>query len=160
MPTTMLEVQSPAFAEGSKIPERYTGEGDDVSPPLRWPHLPPGTAELALIVDDPDAPTPQPWVHWVIYKIPADAEGLPEGIPAGEFVDSPTGALQGRNTWGSLQYRGPLPPKGHGPHRYHFTLYALDAALELRAGLDKDALLRAISGHVLATGILIGTYER
>jgi Raf kinase inhibitor-like YbhB/YbcL family protein len=157
-----MTIQSTAFAPNGAIPKKFTGEGEDVSPALSWSNLPPGTKELALICDDPDAPTPQPWVHWVIYKIPADAKGLDEGIPRVARPPKPAGAVQGPNTWDedNIGYRGPMPPKGHGVHHYHFKLYALDAQLDLAAGLDKEALLKAIKGHVLATAQVTGTYQR
>ena len=157
-----IEVTSTAFANHQAIPKKYTGEGADVSPPLAWSNLPAGTAELALICDDPDAPTPEPWVHWVIYKIPAAEKNLPEGVARTAQLSLPAGALQGKNSWPSenIGYRGPMPPPGHGTHHYHFTLYALAAKLDVRPGLDKKALLAKIAGNVLAEGRLTGTYER
>lgn len=158
-----ISIRSQAFAAGQPIPQKYTGDGADVSPPLEWQDLPAGTQELALVCDDPDAPTAEPWVHWVIYKILADVRELPEGVPAAAQLKSPAGAVQGNNSWTSgnrIGYRGPAPPPGHGVHHYRFRLYALDAALNVKAGLDKKALLKAISGHVLAEGELIGTYQR
>lgn len=157
-----IQVTSTAFAEGKVIPKKYTGEGEDVPPPLAWSNLPEGTKQIALICDDPDAPGPQPWVHWVIYNLPADATGLPEGVPRGPRLKAPAGGLQGKNSWDSdnIGYRGPLPPKGHGRHRYYFKLYALDVQLSLEPGLSKDALLKKIEGHVLAQGQLMSTYER
>ncbi len=155
-----ITVQSKAFGPNQPIPKRYTGEGEDVSPPLSWSGVPEGTKELALIVDDPDAPVAEPWVHWVIYKIPDGVRELPEGIPATEKVSNPAGAVQGKNTWPAIGYKGPMPPKGHGVHHYHFKLYALDATLDLKPGLDKKALLKAMSGHILAEGELVGTYQR
>ncbi|MBV8487273.1 MAG: YbhB/YbcL family Raf kinase inhibitor-like protein, partial [Planctomycetaceae bacterium] len=119
-----------------------------------------GTQELAIIVDDPDAPTPQPWVHWVLYKIPATESALPEGTHAKPAPGFPAGALQGKNSWGSIGYRGPEPPRGHGVHHYHFKIYALDGALNVTAGLDKPGLLRAMKGHILEEAELVGTYER
>jgi Raf kinase inhibitor-like YbhB/YbcL family protein len=157
-----IQLTSPAFQEGARIPKQYTGEGQDVSPPLAWSGLPEGTRELALICDDPDAPTPEPWVHWVIYKI-SPTTGLPEGLAKTPTLKEPPGALQGRNSWTSGQtagYRGPLPPPKSGPHRYFFKLYALDAAVTLAPGANKAALLKAIDGHVLGEGRLMGTYER
>jgi Raf kinase inhibitor-like YbhB/YbcL family protein len=145
-------LSSHAFEPGGTIPKRHTGEGQAVSPPLAWSGLPEGTRELALVCDDPDAPTSKPFVHWVLYKIPADRSGLPEG--------SAGGALEGRNDFGGTGYGGPMPPRGHGAHRYRFKVYALDAELEVVAGLTRDELLRAIEGHVLAEGELVGTYER
>ena len=157
-----MEIKSPAFSSGQTIPRRYTGQGDDVSPALNWSALPDGTKELALICDDPDAPSPQPWVHWVIYKIPPAAGGLREALPRSAQLTQPTGALQGKNSWPSdnIGYRGPLPPPGHGLHHYHFKLFALDAALDLKPGMDKATLLKAMQGHILAQAELIGTYQR
>src|SRR5262245_20727894 len=114
-----VTIRATAFAEGQKIPRRHTGDGEDLSPALSWSSVPAKTKELALTVDDPDALRDQPWVHWVIYKIPALAEGLPEGLAQSIHPDEPRGAVQGRNTWGTLGYRGPAPPKGHGEHHYH-----------------------------------------
>jgi Raf kinase inhibitor-like YbhB/YbcL family protein len=148
-----IEVSSPAFEPGGAIPQKYTGEGRDVSPPLIWEGLPDETKEIALICDDPDAPTPNPWVHWVVYKIPADVMGFREGSTQGEV-------LEGKNDFGTLGYGGPMPPKGHGVHHYYFKVYALDTELEVAAGLTKEQLLEAIEGHVLDEGELVGTYER
>jgi Raf kinase inhibitor-like YbhB/YbcL family protein len=155
-----LTVRSPAFSEGKPIPRRHTGDGEDLSPPLSWSGVPSTARELALILDDPDAPTSEPWVHWVIYKLPAATEGLPEGVPPLPRPGTIPGALQGRNSWNSAGYRGPAPPKGHGVHRYFFKLYALDLALDLTEGLDKARLLKAIAGHVVAEAELMGTYQR
>jgi Raf kinase inhibitor-like YbhB/YbcL family protein len=147
-----IEVSSPAFESGATIPKRHTGEGEDVSPPLKWSSLPQGTKEIAIICDDPDAPTQKPFVHWVAYKIPAIRRGLPEG--------STEGALEGTNDFDEVGYDGCMPPRGHGVHHYHFKVYALDIELDTPAGLSKDELLEAIEGHVLDEGELIGTYER
>jgi hypothetical protein len=158
-----IKLTSPAFDQGKPIPKKHTGEGADVSPPLEWSGLPQGTKELALVCDDPDAPRKEPWVHWVIYKIPADSKGLPEGVDPAARPKQPPGALNGRNSWPkdeNLGYRGPMPPKGHGRHRYFFKLYALDQALDVQSGLTKEELLQKISGRVLAVGELMGTYER
>lgn len=155
-----MKITSPAFAHGSPMPARYTGDGQDLSPPLAWSDLPAGTVELALICDDPDAPRPQPWVHWVIYKIPASATGLGEGIASSEDLTSPPGAMQGLNTWPAVGYRGPAPPRGHGVHHYRFHLYALDKALPLQPRMTKAQLLEAMRGHVLAEAELVGTYQR
>ena len=147
-----ISVSSPAFGADDAIPRRYTGEGEDVSPPLEWTVLPEGTRELALICDDPDAPTDRPFVHWVVYKIPADRRGLPEG--------GAEEALEGRNDFGATGYGGCMPPRDHGVHHYHFKVYALDAELDADPGLSKDELLAAIQGHVLDEGELVGTYTR
>lgn len=155
-----INVQSSAFDAGEQIPTAHTGDGADSSPPLSWSGIPEGTRELALICDDPDAPTEDPWVHWVIYKLPATATSLPANVPAAESLETPAGARQGRNSFGNTGYGGPAPPKGHGVHHYHFKLYALDAELELAPGATKEQLLDAMQGHVLAQGELVGTYER
>jgi len=155
-----MTIRSDAFDDGRAIPRRYGEDGEDVSPPLTWSGQPEGTRELALIVDDPDAPTPEPWVHWVLYKVPADVQALPEGLPQTPTLTTPPGALQGKNSWGGTGYRGPAPPRGHGVHHYHFRLYALDTPLQAARGLDKGGLLRAMQGHILAQAELIGTYER
>jgi Raf kinase inhibitor-like YbhB/YbcL family protein len=157
-----IQVTSSAFTQGSEIPAKHTGEGADVSPPLAWSNLPEKTKELALICDDPDAPG-STWVHWVIYKIPADAKGLPEKVARKPELADPAGAVQGKNSWtdgNDIGYRGPMPPPGHGVHHYHFKLYALDAPLDAAPGLDKKGLLAKMKTHILAEGELIGTYER
>jgi Raf kinase inhibitor-like YbhB/YbcL family protein len=158
--TMSIRITSTAFESGQPIPRKYTGEGQDVSPALSWQGVPAGTKELALIVDDPDAPTPQPFVHWVIYKIPPTMSGLPEGVATDVSPSEPAGAMQGRNDFKKTGYGGPMPPKGHGTHHYHFKLYALDKPLNVQPGLDKAALLAAMKGSVIAEGELIGTYER
>jgi Raf kinase inhibitor-like YbhB/YbcL family protein len=158
-----ITLTSTAFKEGQPIPVKHTGEGEDLSPPLAWTGVPAGTKELALICDDPDAPTPQPWVHWVLYKVPPTVTSLGEGVPAKPKLDQPPGALQGKNSWPTgrtIGYRGPLPPKGHGQHRYFFRVYALDIQLKLEAGASKESLLEEMQGHVLAQGQLMGTYSR
>lgn len=155
-----MTVTSTAFDMNQPIPRRYTDEGQNMSPPLAWSGAPEGTRQYALIVDDPDAPRPQPWVHWVLYAIGPNCTHLPEGIPPAERVSDPPGLLQGTNSWDKTGYGGPAPPAGHGVHHYHFKLYALDSALELAPGLTKEALVKAIDGHVLAEAELIGTYSR
>ena len=158
-----IKITSSAFASGQQIPKKYTGEGDDVSPPLAWSDLPERTQELVLICDDPDAPTHDPWVHWVIYKLPVNLTGLPEGVAKQARLKNPAGVLQGQNSWPkgeNIGYRGPMPPRGHGTHHYHFTLYALEAKLPVEPGLDKKTLLQEIENHVLGKGELVGTYQR
>jgi Raf kinase inhibitor-like YbhB/YbcL family protein len=156
-----IQLSSDAFQPGAAIPRRYTADGEDVSPPLKWTGVPQNTRELALIVEDPDAPQPEPFVHWVMYKIPGDATGLPESVPAQPQLKSPASALQGQNSFKKkIGYGGPKPPPGHGTHHYHFRVYALDEPLEVRSGLDNKALMAAMSGHILDQGELVGTYER
>lgn len=155
-----LTIQNSAFANQTRIPKRFTGDGEDVSPELLWSGVPANTKELSLICDDPDAPTPQPWVHWVIFKIPAKATGLREHIPTTGSLSEPAGALQGVNSSNEIGYRGPAPPRGHGVHHYHFKLYALNTALAIAAGANKKTLLAAMEGHIVAQAELVGTYER
>jgi Raf kinase inhibitor-like YbhB/YbcL family protein len=158
-----IEITSTAFAPGERIPVKHTGEGEDVSPPLAWTGVPEGARELVLICDDPDAPTEEPWVHWLMYKIPPDANGLPEGVPTEARLKEPSGALQGKNSWPTGQtvgYRGPMPPPGHGVHRYYFRLYALEGKLVIEPGVDKNTLLQEMSDHAVDQGELMGTYER
>lgn len=160
VPTMTITIRSAAFAAGQPIAKRHTGDGEDVSPGLSWTGVPDNAKELALIMDDPDAPTPEPWVHWVIYKLPVTTTGLPEGVPATPQMSEPAGALQGKNSWPTVGYRGPAPPRGHGVHHYHFKVYALDTVLDVAAGLDKKQLLDKMRGHVMAEGELVGTYAR
>src|SRR3954452_20754605 len=155
-----MTLRSDAFAGGEAIPRRYTEDGQDLSPPLTWGSPPEGPRELELIVGDPDAPRAEPWVHWVLYKVPPDVRTLTEGLPKTPRVSVPPGAIKGKNSWGPDGYRGPAPPKGHGTHHYHFRLYALDAPLAAAQGLDKAGLLREMQGHVLGEAELFGTNER
>lgn len=158
----VFRLTSTAFAEGQSIPQKYTGEGADLSPPLSW-SLPAMGApilakEFALICEDPDAPGGT-WVHWVVYKIPAAATGLPEDFARSDpQPPGLEGVLQGKNSFGETGYGGPMPPPGDAKHRYFFRLYVLNSELPLESGLDQAALLEAIEGHILAEGELIGTY--
>lgn len=151
-----LTISSPAFKEGDRIPTKYTCEGQDVSPPLAWSEPPAGTRSLALIVDDPDAPGGV-FTHWVLFNIPAESRELPPAVPT--QAELATGARQGTNDFGKIGYGGPCPPPGR-PHRYQFTLYALDQSLDLKGGVSKKQLLSAMQGHILAQGRLTGTYQR
>lgn len=155
-PEAKITLSSPAFPEGQPIPDAYTRDADDASPPLEWTNPPDGTQSFALICDDPDAPRGT-WVHWVIFNIPAGLRSLEEGVPArGTLAD---GARQGRNDFGSVGYGGPAPPPGPA-HRYFFKLYALDVMLDLPAGATKNQLEQQMKGHILARGQLIGKYGR
>ncbi|MBN2308963.1 MAG: YbhB/YbcL family Raf kinase inhibitor-like protein [Candidatus Hydrogenedentes bacterium] len=151
-----LALSSPSFAEGQPIPKKHTGEGPDLSPPLAWGDPPAGTHGFALIADDPDAPVGT-WVHWVIYGIPSATRALPEGMPANATLAD--GTMQGKSDFGTIGYGGPMPPPGK-PHRYFFKFYALDGQLELVPGMSKKALVKAMEGHILAEGQLMGTYKR
>jgi Raf kinase inhibitor-like YbhB/YbcL family protein len=152
---TPLELTSPAFAPGEAIPAKYTCDGEGVSPPLQWGNLPEGTRSLALISDDPDAPSGT-WVHWVIYNLPPETGALPEAIPPEPTL--PDGSRNGNNSLDSLGYFGPCPPSGS--HRYFFKLYALDTVLDLPSGASKEQLLEAMEGHIVAQAELMGQYSR
>jgi Raf kinase inhibitor-like YbhB/YbcL family protein len=152
-----LRITSTAFADGARIPAKYTCEGEDLSPPLEWSGVPQGTKSLVLIVDDPDAPDPKAprmtWVHWVLYDLPPDAHGLAEGVSA-----LPPGAKSGLNDWKRTGYGGPCPPIGR--HRYFHKLYALDTKLSGLAKPTKANVEAAMRGHVLAEAQLMGTYQK
>lgn len=151
-----IQLESAAFTEGAAIPTKYTCDGANVSPALKWKDVPPGTRSLALIADDPDAPAGT-WVHWVLYGVPPSLTELPEGVAATGTVLG--GTMQGTNDFKKVGYGGPCPPRGN-PHRYFFKIYALDAELSMKAGATKSDLVRAMEGHILAQGQLMGTYKR
>ena len=148
-------IKSPAFVPGGKIPGKYTCDGMDISPPLTWTSGPEGTKTFALICDDPDAPMGT-WVHWVLFNLPADITEFRENVPPERELES--GAKQGMNDFRKIGYGGPCPPGG--VHRYFFKLYALDTEINLEAGATKAELLKAMEGHILAEGQIIGRYER
>ena len=152
-----MEIISSAFTPGGSIPKLYTCEGRNISPPLAWSGIPAGAKSLVLIVDDPDAPDPaaprMTWVHWLLYNLPADSDGLGEAI--GEL---PPGTLDGLNDWKRTGYGGPCPPIGR--HRYFHKLYALDVVLPDLQTPDKKGLEHAMQGHIVAEAQLIGTYQK
>jgi len=154
-----LVLKSAAFSEGGVIPLKYTCEGDDIAPPLEWQGVPENTQSLVLIVDDPDAPDPEAprmtWVHWVVYNLPADVRGLPEGAAADIL---PVGTQQGVNDWHHQAYGGPCPPIGR--HRYFHKLYALDIVLEDMQAPTKAQVEAAMQGHIIAQAELVGTYKK
>jgi Raf kinase inhibitor-like YbhB/YbcL family protein len=150
-----FQIQSDVFEAGGPIPGKFSCDGQDVSPPLSWSGLPPGTQTLALVMEDPDAPAGI-WVHWVLYNIPSDLSGLPEGVPADAELSD--GSLSGVNSWGRNGYGGPCPPAG--THRYFFRLYALESHIGLESGATKEQLLNAMQGHVLGQAEVMGTYGR
>jgi len=150
-----FQIKSTAFEHGGNIPKKYTCDGADVSPPLSWTSPPEATKSLALICDDPDAPMGT-WVHWVLFGLPPDTRELPEGVSTQEVL--PDGSKQGTTDFGRVGYGGPCPPSG--THRYYFKLYALNANPDLRPGLTKEELLKAIEKNILAQAELMGRYQR
>jgi len=150
-----IKIASTAFDDGGLIPPKYTCDGADISPPLHWEDVPEGTKSIALICDDPDAPMGT-WVHWVLFNLSAETRELAENIPPDRTL--PNGARQGTSDFGRIGYGGPCPPSG--THRYFFKIYALDAQIDLAAGAKKAQLLKAVEGHILDQGQLIGKYKR
>src|SRR5215475_668210 len=155
--TVNIQITSDAFLEGETIPEKYTCDGDDLSPDLRWNDIPPGAKSLALICEDPDAPSGM-FTHWVLYNLPPTVAELPEGVSAEERLTN--GAIQGQNDFKRIGYGGPCPPPRDSAHRYFFRLYALDTELQLQAGARREDLVLAMENHVLARGHLMGAYQR
>jgi Raf kinase inhibitor-like YbhB/YbcL family protein len=146
-----LKLTSPAFKHHERIPDKYTGDAQDVSPPLEWTGVPHGTKAFAVVLHDPDAPLVDGFTHWVLYGISGDASGLPEG--GGD------GLKEGLNSVGSPGYMGPAPPPNHGTHHYYFWVYALDDDIDLGPGLDRRALLDRIEDHVIEQARLVGTFS-
>jgi hypothetical protein len=154
--TMPLELESPDFISGGIIPKQFTCDGTDISPALEWKDPPGATQSFALIADDPDAPVGT-WVHWVLLDLPANARTLGQNVRKIEQLAD--GSRQGRNDFGKIGYGGPCPPPGK-PHRYSFKLYALDTKLDLKPGVTKNDVERAMQGHVLAQGEWMGRYSR
>jgi Raf kinase inhibitor-like YbhB/YbcL family protein len=150
-----ITVTSQAFQNMQPIPPKYTCDGQDISPPIAWKDVPPETKSIVLICDDPDAPVGT-WTHWVCYGIPATVDSLPEDVPKKDSL--PVGGCQGINSWLKLGYGGPCPPSG--PHRYFFKVLALDVAMNLPSGKNRKDIEKAMRGHVIGQGELIGTYQR
>lgn len=150
-----MQVTSDAFQDGERIPSRHTGEGQDVSPPLRWSGVPDGTQAFAVICHDPDAPVVADgaygFVHWVLYNIPGSLSALPEGI---------TEHTNGMTSFGKPAYGGPMPPPGHGTHRYYFWVLALSQNAKLDPGITLSQLLAEVEPHVLGMNRVVGTYSR
>ena len=151
-----MTLSSPAFSDGERIPSKHTCTGANLSPELKWEHPPEGTVAFALICHDPDAPVGD-WVHWVIYDLPGETRGLPEGVSDTPDLDS--GAKQGRTDFGSIGYGGPCPPPGK-PHHYLFELYALSGKSGLEAGAGREKLLETIKLLILSEAVLTGVYSR
>jgi hypothetical protein len=150
-----MQVSSPAFADGERIPDNHTADGTDRSPELRWGGIPPNAQTFALICEDPDAPRGT-WTHWVLFNIPADKTTYAEGVPAEKEL--PGGARQGKNDFGKIGYGGPCPPRG--THRYVFRIFALDVRLDLDPGFSRAQLVDGLKGHIMADGRLTGRYAR
>jgi Raf kinase inhibitor-like YbhB/YbcL family protein len=147
-----IELTSSAFAAGAAIPKRYTCDGEDTSPPLAWTDVPSSAKELALMVEDPDAPGGT-YVHWTVFAIPPSSDGLDEG-------KLPRSAREGENSFGDVRYGGPCPPEGDKAHRYSFSLYALKTEVDLEKGAKPEDVRDAVAKHSLARGQLVGTFKR
>jgi Raf kinase inhibitor-like YbhB/YbcL family protein len=147
-----IELRSPSFGDHQPIPARHAKDHENLSPGLEWSGVPEGAVELAVLCEDPDAPRGT-FIHWVLAGLQPTATGLAEG-------EHPAGAVAGRNDFGEEGYSGPLPPVGDGPHRYFFRMFAASALLGLVAGASADDLRRALEGKELASGTLVGTYQR
>ena len=150
-----MKLSSSAFTEGAMIPAKYTCDGVNISPPLKWSDAPEAAKSFTLICDDPDAPMGT-WVHWVAYNIPPEANELPEKVPVVDTL--PDGTRQGINDFRKTGYGGPCPPGG--THRYYFKLYALDMELLVEPGMTKKKLLKAMEGHIVAEAQVMGKYRR
>ena len=150
-----IKVTSSAFVDSNMIPAKYTCQGQDISPPLKWEAVPEGTISIALICDDPDAPMGT-WDHWLLFNIPASESEIQEGVPA--QAELTNGARHGKNSWRRKDYGGPCPPGG--THRYFFKFYALDTLLDLESGVSKQELMKAMQGHILAQAELMGKFKR
>jgi Raf kinase inhibitor-like YbhB/YbcL family protein len=160
-PPTQLSVSSPTLKMNETMLREYTADGHNVSPPLEWSGVPERAQSIAVVCEDPDAGNPPPFVHWVIYNIPASAKGLPENIPFTPGAPMPAsiaGAVQGMSGFRRPIYRGPAPPPGK-PHHYHFVVYALDTG-DLPAGLNRTELIDAMKNHIVGQGELVAIYER
>jgi Raf kinase inhibitor-like YbhB/YbcL family protein len=153
-----LTVASPAIPSDGMIPQKYSDYGKGISPPLRWSKAPRGTRSFVLMMEDPDAISPLPFVHWTMINIPARDDDLPEGLKRSHEIWRGAPHRQGSNSKSETGYFGPRPPVGDAPHRYHFQLFALDTKLHVPAGFNRNALLKAMEGHVIAKGMLIGQF--
>jgi len=150
-----------AFEKDGPIPVQYVADGDNASPAIEWASAPQGTKSFVLVADDPDAAKPKPFTHWLAYDIPAATTKLREGIPGTPILQEPKEMKQGANSMGSIGYTGPKPPVGDPAHHYHFQVFALDIeTLGLEPGAKRDAVLKAMEGHVLGEGQIVGTFER
>lgn len=157
--TGVLEVTSRAFEPNASIPTMYSRQGKSISPPIAWAGAPKPTKSFVVIAEDSDAPGNAPFTHWVVFDIPGTVTGLPRAVKVAPEPKNGSGARQGRNAFGTVGYSGPIPPAADPPHHYHFEVFALDRLLKLRPGVDREAVVRALSGHVLAKGELVGSFR-
>jgi Raf kinase inhibitor-like YbhB/YbcL family protein len=160
LPNVAIELSSPAFATGGRLPTRFTADGDGISPPLVWGPVPDGTRSLALLVEDPDAPSPRPLVHAIVWNLPADERGLREGAIVADGKGGPDGRDVGRNSFFGEGWLPPDPPTGHGAHDYVFQLFALGETTDPGDSPGRGSLVEAMAGRVLAAGFMVGTYSR
>lgn len=157
-----ITVTSTTLKAGEVVPKDHTADGKNVSPALMWSGAPAATKQFALVMDDPDVPMPGGFVHWVVYKIPPTAKGLPAELPMDATLTAPAdlaGTIQGLSGFRRAGYRGPAPPPGK-PHHYTFTFYALDTELALAEGANRAELMKAMEGHIIGQGSLVSIYER
>ena len=149
--TRTIKVTSAAFTDGGSLPVTFTADGAGIAPPLAWTDIPDGARSVVLIVEDPDAPFPKPFAHWLVYSLP---------VTSGSIASSPAGGREGKNSMLRNGYTPAAPPAGHGMHHYHFQVFAIDIVLELGEGAGRSALLDAMRNHVIAWGDIVATYER
>lgn len=154
-----LDVQAESFRHGRPIPTQYSAYGENISPALSWSVAPNGTQSFVIIMEDPDVEDARPFTHWLLYNIPPGITNIRTALPQHMRLELLGGALQGRNSYGSIGYFGPRPPAGDPPHRYYFRVYALDRMLDIGPGADRNAVQDAMRGHVLAEGVVMGTYQ-
>lgn len=157
---TPLQVNSTAITPGVPIASIYSAYGQGQSPPLQWTNAPDATKSFLLMVEDPDAGKPPPFVHWIVYGIPADSRFLGDQIPPKPVLEAPADARQGANSAGGMGYTGMKPPAGDPPHHYYFQVFALDAPLDLPPGADRARVLNAAKGHVLASGEIVAPFQK
>ncbi|HYE73160.1 MAG TPA: YbhB/YbcL family Raf kinase inhibitor-like protein, partial [Blastocatellia bacterium] len=155
-----IAIRSSAFSQNQSIPDANSAYGQNQSPELSWSGVPAGAKSLVLMLEDPDAFSPKPVWHWLVANIPSNISSLPSALAESEKLTQIGNAIQGGNFTGKLGYFGPRPPAGDPPHHYHFQIFALDTALQLPAGFNRQALIKAMRGHVIAKGELVGTYQR
>lgn len=155
-----MSVKSEGFVDGGRIPDPYAGAHDNRSPHLEWSSPTSGGVSTAILCEDPDAPRERPFVHWLVANLPPRRSSIPSAVPTTASPECLEGGIQGTNDVGKLGWFGPRPPIGHGVHHYHFQVLLLDQTLDLKAGFQREEFDRAIRGHVLARGEIVGTYER